>query len=55
MAAFAGLDFNKGLDLVLHTPGGDVAATESIIEYIHSKFGRDVRVIVPQISMPGAP
>jgi hypothetical protein len=53
MAAFAGLDFNKGLDLVLHTPGGDVAATESIIEYIRSKFGRDVRVIVPQISMSG--
>jgi hypothetical protein len=53
MAAFAGLDFDKGLDLVLHTPGGDVAATESIIEYIRSKFGRDVRVIVPQISMSG--
>jgi hypothetical protein len=53
MAAFAGLDFEKGLDLVLHTPGGDVAATESIIEYLRSKFGRDIRVIVPQISMSG--
>src|SRR3974390_56918 len=53
MAAFAGLDFDKGLDLVLHTPGGDVAATESIIEYIRSKFGRNVRVVVPQISMSG--
>ena len=53
MAAFAGLDFDKGLDLVLHTPGGDVAATESIIDYLRSKFGRDIRVIVPQISMSG--
>lgn len=53
MAAFAGLDFNRGLDLVLHTPGGDVAATESIIDYIRSKFANDVRVIVPQMSMSG--
>lgn len=53
MAAFAGLEFDKGLDLVLHTPGGDVAATESIIDYLRSKFGRDIRVIVPQISMSG--
>lgn len=53
MAAFAGLDFSKGLDLILHTPGGDVAATESIIDYIRSKFGQDIRVIVPQISMSG--
>jgi hypothetical protein len=53
MAAFAGLEFDKGLDLVLHTPGGELAATESIIEYIRSKFQDDVRVIVPQISMSG--
>src|ERR1700730_17720442 len=48
MATFSGLDFDIGLDLILHTPGGDVAATESIIDYIRSKFGVDVRVIVPQ-------
>ncbi|WP_315731183.1 MULTISPECIES: SDH family Clp fold serine proteinase [unclassified Bradyrhizobium] len=53
MAAFAGLDFEKGLDLVLHTPGGEVAATESIIDYLRSKFGTNIRVIVPQISMSG--
>jgi hypothetical protein len=47
------LEFDKGLDLVLHTPGGDVAATESIIDYLRSKFGRNIRVIVPQISMSG--
>jgi len=53
MATFAGLDFSKGLDLILHTPGGDVAATESIIDYLRSKFGCDIRTIVPQISMSG--
>lgn len=53
MAVFAGLDFTRGLDLVMHTPGGDVAATESIIEYIRSMFADDVRIIVPQISMSG--
>ena len=53
MAVFAGLDFTKGLDIVLHTPGGDIAATESIIEYLRSKFQKDIRIIVPQISMSG--
>jgi Serine dehydrogenase proteinase len=53
MATFAGLDFDRGLDLILHTPGGDVAATESIIDYLRNKFGRDIRTIIPQISMSG--
>ena len=52
MTAFNGLDFNKGLDLILHTPGGDVAATEAIINYIKSKF-KSFRVIVPQLAMSG--
>lgn len=45
------LDKTKGLDLVLHTPGGDTAATESIVDYLHSKFGNDIRAIVPQLAM----
>ncbi|HLK80238.1 MAG TPA: hypothetical protein VKT99_01910 [Xanthobacteraceae bacterium] len=53
MAAFAGLDFDRGLDLVLHSPGGDIAATESIIDYLRSKFSTNIRAIVPQISMSG--
>ena len=52
MTAFNGLDFSKSLDLILHTPGGDVAATESLINYINSKFS-DFRVIVPQLAMSG--
>ena len=45
------LDRNKGLDLILHTPGGDLAATESIVNYLQSAFNGDIRAIVPQISM----
>lgn len=45
------LDRKNGLDLVLHTPGGDIAATESFVDYLYSMFGKDIRVIVPQISM----
>lgn len=45
------LNRSKGLDLVLHTPGGDIAATESLVDYLYSMFDKDIRVIVPQISM----
>lgn len=51
MNAVCGLDRNKGLDLILHTPGGDVAATESIVVYLKKLFKNDVRAIIPQISM----
>ena len=36
MAMNHNLNFNEGLDLILHTPGGDVAATESIINYFYN-------------------
>jgi ATP-dependent protease ClpP protease subunit len=45
------LDRSKGLDLILHTPGGDIAATESLVDYLYAMFNKDIRVIVPQISM----
>lgn len=45
------MDKKKGLDLILHTPGGDLAATESLVDYLYSMFGHNIRVIVPQISM----
>ncbi|MBI4185339.1 MAG: S49 family peptidase, partial [Proteobacteria bacterium] len=47
------LDRSKGLDLILHTPGGDMAATESLVEYIRAMFGNDVRAIIPQLAMSG--
>jgi hypothetical protein len=53
MSCFKGWDWSKGLDLVLHLPGGSPAATETIIDYIRNKFGENIRTIVPQISMSG--
>lgn len=53
MACFHKMDFSKGLDLILHSPGGDISATESIIHYFRSKFADDIRVFVPQLSMSG--
>ncbi len=42
-----------GLDLILHTPGGEIDATESIVNYLRQMFEDDIRVIVPQIAMSG--
>ena len=36
---------------ILHTPGGDISATESIVDYLRSIFGVNIRAIVPQIAM----
>jgi hypothetical protein len=51
MNAVHGLDRSLGLDLILHTPGGDIAATESLVHYLRKLFGTDIRAIVPQIAM----
>ena len=51
MDAVYKLDKSKGVDLILHTPGGDIAATEKIIDYLHSIFKGDIRAIVPQMAM----
>lgn len=51
MNAIAGLDRTKGLDLLLHTPGGVVSATESIVNYLRKMFNNDIRVIVPHMAM----
>ena len=51
MMAIHGLERDKGLDLILHTPGGSIAAAESIVDYLKRMFGKDIRAIVPQIAM----
>lgn len=53
MNAIYKMDKTKGLDLVLHTPGGEVAATESIGNYLRSIFGTNIRCFIPQIAMSG--
>lgn len=44
------MDWDKGLTLILHTPGGDPNAADSIVDYLRSKF-KDVEVIVPVMAM----
>lgn len=50
MQCLNGVDCRKGLDLILHTPGGSPTAAEGIVNYLHGKFD-DIRVIVPQLAM----
>ena len=52
MNALSGTPTDKGLVLILHTPGGDPNAVESIVEYLHAKFDR-IDVIVPYLAMSG--
>jgi len=47
------MDRSSGLDLVLHTPGGETAATESLVDYLRKMFNGDIRAFVPQIAMSG--
>ncbi len=51
MTAINGMDTDKGLDLLIHTPGGDIAALESLGQYLRAKFGNNIRAIVPMIAM----
>lgn len=51
MSVINGLNRKEGLDLILHTPGGDVAATEALVNYLRAMFGVNIRVIVPQLAL----
>lgn len=51
MAAVHRLDRSKGLDLLLHTPGGTTAATESLVDYLRAMFSNNIRAVIPQIAM----
>lgn len=51
MCVLKGMDKKKGLDLFLHTPGGSVATTKKIIDYLRSLFKADIEVFVPQMAM----
>jgi len=51
MTTVHGLDRSKGLDLILHTPGGQVAAAESLVDYLRTLFNGDIVAFVPQLAM----
>lgn len=50
MTAVKDMDRGKGLDLILHTPGGSAEATEGIVIYLHKIFP-DIEVFVPHMCM----
>lgn len=50
MSSVHGMDWAKGLTLILHTPGGVTNAAETIVSYLHSKFA-DIEVIIPTYAM----
>ena len=50
MTGVHGHDFNKGLLLILHTPGGMAEAAHTIVDYLRSKF-EEIDVAVPTYSM----
>lgn len=50
MSVVFGMDFSKGLTLILHTPGGDPNAAATIVAYLRSKF-TDIEVIIPTYAM----
>lgn len=50
MAGVYGHDFNKGLLLILHTPGGLAEAAQTIVDYLRSKFTA-IDVLVPTYAM----
>jgi hypothetical protein len=53
MEVFRDLDKDAGLDLIIHSPGGDPTAADSMVRYMRAKFD-DVRVIVPVAAMSAA-
>ena len=51
MSSIKGMDKNVGLDLILHTPGGEIGATQKIVEYLKSIFNNDLRIFIPHTAM----
>jgi hypothetical protein len=50
MAVIHGMNWDKGLVLILHTPGGITNAAESVVAYLRSKFAY-IETIVPTFAM----
>lgn len=51
MSVMRSMDKNKGLTLLLHTPGGDPNAAESIVSYLREFFNDDIEVVIPHMAM----
>lgn len=50
MSVIHGMDWDRRLTVILHTPGGDTNATETVVSYLRTKF-EFIEVIVPALAM----
>jgi hypothetical protein len=50
MSVVFGMDWSKGLTLLIHSPGGVTNAAETIVAYLRSKFD-SIEIIVPAFAM----
>jgi hypothetical protein len=50
MSVIHGMDCTRGLTLIIHTPGGEIGAAETIVSYLRSKF-ESIEVVVPTFAM----
>jgi ClpP class serine protease len=50
MSVIHGMDCTRGLTLIIHTPGGEIGAAETIVSYLRSKF-ESIEVVVPAFAM----
>lgn len=50
MSVIHGMTWTRGLTLVMHTPGGATNATESLVDYLRSKFDA-IEVVIPTFAM----
>lgn len=50
MSVMFGMNWSKGLTLILHTPGGITNAAETIVAYLRSKFSH-IETVVPTFAM----
>ncbi len=50
MTAIHQMDRKKGLDLILHTPGGGNSTTESLVDYLFLMFGTNIKSYCSTIS-----
>lgn len=53
MSSINGLKNSDQLDLILHSPGGSLEATEQLVQYLRAKY-KYIRAIVPQNAMSAA-
>lgn len=51
MSVMYGMDWARGLTLILHTPGGVTNAAETLVAYLRSKFGSNIEAVIPTYAM----